>query len=354
LDVKLHNYISPHSALKWGINFECASFFTVGETDYILVGVEETEESTRHSGHCLLWLSGRFVLEQGLPRFRIDAHGLLDGGVLYAAHIFRDAEDRLIQLGWADETAKKQVVREQGWAVCLGHPREIFEIVRPLDQAAESWPEWQVDGVSGTMKTLGIRPAPQVDTLRTGSPSSLEAFKSMRSSNYEIQATFCNVHGTEKFTFNVLQSPDSDEVTKVIFDVQSQEIVVDRSKSSLAQLGASTPDTAPLRLVPGENLVVRIFVDVSMVEVYANDRFAVTSRVYPSLGTSTAASYDFGGFDEGNVSFECWQDLRNAWPGRESGALLPELNPLFKREEGLEKDDFVRVSEMAVEMTAVS
>ncbi|KAG8416765.1 hypothetical protein J3459_013671 [Metarhizium acridum] len=337
LDVRLHDYISKRSNSRWGINFECASFFTMGETDYMIVGVEEAEESKRHNGHSLLWMSGKFVLnEHNLPTFDIRGHGMLDHGVLYAAHIFKDAENRLIQLGWADETAKKQLVQAQGWAGCLGHPREIAEISRPLVHNAESWPEWHIDHSSGVMKTLGIRPAPQVDTLRQGLPdySSLEDLKTLRSKSYELKMTFSHLCGLEKFVLDVLQSPGCTEVTRLIFDLEQQQMVVDRSRSSLQQLSDTAPDSGDLRLLPGEDLQVRIFVDVSIVEIFVNDRFALTSRVYPSMETSTAAAYDLNGFDEGNVKFECWQGLKNAWPARGSGCgLLPELHPLYQKAE---------------------
>lgn len=357
LDVKLHDGISERGDLSWGINFECASFFSLNGTDYIIVGVEEPEGSTtRHNGHYLLWLSGKFVLDkQGLPTFEVKAHNMLDHGVLYAAHIFRDAQGKLLQLGWADETAKKQVVQEQGWAGCLGHPRELVEIVRPLESGAESWPEWQVDAESGTMKTLGIRPALEVAALRADAPStsSLAGFSAIQSQNYEIKASFSNIGGSETFTFNVLQSPNSTEVTKVIIDLERQQIMVDRSKSSLKQLGTSTPDVGSLRLLAGEDLNVRIFVDVSIIEIYANDRFGLTSRVYTSLETSTAASYDFGGFDENNVRLEMWQGLRNAWPHRGAGCgILPELYPTTAKLEKPERK--VTVSEIPVEMVVAS
>lgn len=362
VDVKLHTLISQRSNLTWGINFECATFFTIGEIDYIIAGVEETEESTRHNGHYLLWMSGKFVLnEQGLPTFDIKSHGLLDHGLLYAAHIFRDEQNRLIQLGWADETAKKHVVQAQGWAGCLGLPRELVQVERPIDPCAESWPEWQLNHANGTMKSLGIRPAPQVETLRASSSpaasSSLKDFTCIRAQNYEIQATFSNLCGTEKMVFNVLQSPDAPEVTKLVFDLKQQKIIVDRSKSSLKHLGTSTPDCGDLRLLPGEDLSIRIFVDVSIVEIYANDRFALTSRVYPSMESSTCASYDFEGVDEKNVKFEYWQGLRNAWPARGPGCgILPDLHPLSQNAAltALKKENLVTVSEVHVEMAAAS
>ncbi|KAK1762605.1 Arabinanase/levansucrase/invertase [Phialemonium atrogriseum] len=321
LDVKRGSKISKNSRLRFGNNFECASFFSAGQMNYILLGVEEDEDSLRHNYHYTLWLSGTLRLEDGKPRFDISGHGLADHGISYAPHIFRDSKDRLIQLGWADEAAKKHVVKGQGWAGCLAHPRELFEVSKPIvPGTAMDAPEWTLHKSSGRMTTLGIRPAPQVAHLRRQSSlSSLKAFVGIRATTCEVEATFFNLSGTEKFVFNVFESPGSVEVTKLVFDLGNGRITVDRSQSSLSKLGADTPDSGCFRLLPGEDLSVKFFLDVSLVEIYANDRFALTSRVYPSLDTSRFASYDLGAFDERNVQFECWEDLKVAWPARRSG-----------------------------------
>jgi beta-fructofuranosidase len=119
LDVKADSKISPCCNLKFGMNFECASFFSIGSNDYLTLGVEENQDSSRHNCHYALWFCGSLILDNGKPNFVIKRHGLLDNGVSYAPHIFRDSKDRLIQLGWADETVKSHIVTRQGWAGCL-------------------------------------------------------------------------------------------------------------------------------------------------------------------------------------------------------------------------------------------
>ena len=317
LDVDDGSQVSPTSDVRFGKNFECASFFTLGQNDYMIVGVEEDFHSKRHNGHYNMWLCGKMILESGQPKFKITSHGLLDHGVLYAAHIFRDAENRLLQLGWADETAKQNIVKNQGWAGCLTHPRELHQISKPITERAKDENIWDVDCETGMMTTLGIRPAPQLRNLRPKhSSTSLMAFKAINSTNYEFQTTFKHLSGDERFVFNVRESLNSAEKTRIVFDLSRSSITVDRSRSSLEKLGVDISDSGQFRLLTGEDLRIRIFVDESLVEIFANDRFALSSRIYPSLGTSTGASYEFGNFDEGNVEFECWEGLRNAWPGR--------------------------------------
>jgi beta-fructofuranosidase len=318
LDVQVGSRISPTSKLTFGRNFECASFFTIGQRHYIIVGVEEDADSERYNKRYLLWLSGTLTLEGGKPKFNITSQGLLDHGISYAAHIFRDSEDRILQLGWADETARPDVVRDQGWAGCLPHPRELYEVSRSIDELATDNDAWIIDESTGLMSTLGLHPAPQVQSLRNDkSKSSLTDLRSIQSTNYEIKATFSHLSGQEKFTVNVRESPNAVETTKVILDLESNCIAVDRSRSSKEYLGQTSSDSGHFQLFPGEDLRIQIFVDNSLLEIYANDRFALTSRIYPTLETSVGASYDFGQFGQNNVKFECWEGFQSAWPGRQ-------------------------------------
>jgi len=317
LDAPENTSISHNSKLKWGRNFECASFFSIGQRNYILVGVEEDVQSKRHNRNYTLWLCGTLSIHDGRPIFNITGHGMLDHGILYAIHIFRDSKYRLLQLGWADEAANSRVLKDQRWAGCLTHPRELFEVSRPISDVSSHNDAWIVDKEAGTMTTLGMRPAPQTQDLRSGSKvHSLQDFKNIHSDNYEVESTIRNLSGNEKLTFNVRQSPNSEEVTKIIIDLEHHLISVDRNKSSIECFGESFSDSGRFHLLPNEDLHVHFFVDNSILEVYANDRFALTSRIYPSLETSLCASYDFGMFSEDNVSFKCWDGLKNAWPLR--------------------------------------
>lgn len=323
LDVETGSKVSATSDLRFGKNFECGSFFTLGQKQYLIVGVEEDAYSTRHNGHYTMWLCGSLELENGLPKFKISSHGLLDHGVLYAAHIFRDAESRLLQLGWADETAQRHIVRKQGWAGCLTHPRELYQISKPMVKLENIHDIWDVNEETGTMTTLGIRPAPQLRDLRPEeSFTSLGKFEVIDGTNYEVEATFSQLAGNETFTFNVRESPSSIEATKIIFSLEDNSIAVDRRHSSLENLGASSPESGDFHLFAGEDLHVRIFVDDSILEVYANDRFTLSSRIYPSLETSVGASFDFRDFNVQNVEFRCWERLKDAWPGRKANEKL--------------------------------
>jgi len=198
LDVKAGSKISPRGSLKFGMNFECASFFSIGTNDYLTLGVEENQDSTRHNCRYALWFCGNLILDNGKPKFVIKSHGLLDYGISYAPHIFRDSEDRLIRLGWADEMAKSHIVTRQGWAGCLAYPRGLYEISRPICKVPKDDDIWTMDSTSGRMTTLGIRPAPQITSLRQDlTPSDLRSLTAMRSNSFALEATFLNFSDTK-------------------------------------------------------------------------------------------------------------------------------------------------------------
>jgi sucrose-6-phosphate hydrolase SacC (GH32 family) len=102
-------------------------------------------------------------------------------------------------------------------------------------------------------------------------------------------------------------APDASEQTLVYYDRAARKLIVDRSKSSLDPRTDHGPQSGPFLLAPGETLRLHIFLDRSVVEIFANERACVTARVYPSK----AASLGLGLFSEGGkaklASLEGWE-----------------------------------------------
>lgn len=66
-----------------------------------------------------------------------------------------------------------------------------------------------------------------------------------------------------------------------------------------------------------ETIDMDIFVDGSMIEAFVNDRFALTSRIYPSREDSSGIALFSGeGVDVQYSGFELWDGLLNDWPDR--------------------------------------
>ena len=94
-----------------------------------------------------------------------------------------------------------------------------------------------------------------------------------------------------KYGIRLRASKNGSEQTLVYYDRANDSLVMDTTHSGPE--GRRVVERAPFRLKAGEVLRLQIFVDKSVVEVFANDRQAITRRVYPtqkdSLGISVFA-----------------------------------------------------------------
>jgi len=118
----------------------------------------------------------------------------------------------------------------------------------------------------------------------------------------------------------VLRSPDGSEQTRISFfrDADTwlgiSALQVDVSAASLrADVFARTPEVLPFSLKMGELLRLRIFVDRSIVEVFANGRQCLTVRAYPERADSIGVSLFARGSAARLTSLDCWQ-MRSIWP----------------------------------------
>ena len=80
-------------------------------------------------------------------------------------------------------------------------------------------------------------------------------------------------------------SPGNEEETLIFYDADAKKLKIDTRKSSLTDK-VKTVEGGPFELAEGELLRLRVFVDKSIVEVFANDRQAVMRRIYPSRSDS--------------------------------------------------------------------
>ena len=119
----------------------------------------------------------------------------------------------------------------------------------------------------------------------------------------------------------VLCSPDSSEQTVISYLPGERKLQVDFRQSRLADdleywdydparaeafHTAGTVQAAPFRLAEGEALELRVFIDRSVIEVFANGRQCLTQRVYPTRADSTAIRlFAVGGAARASV-VEAW------------------------------------------------
>ncbi|MHB8970909.1 MAG: GH32 C-terminal domain-containing protein [Pirellulaceae bacterium] len=129
---------------------------------------------------------------------------------------------------------------------------------------------------------------------------------------------------------NVLRSPNAEEQTSITFynfDRQltywyhcAGELILDGSRSSmLPDVWLRPPEQAVLKR-DGELLKLRVFIDRSVVEVFANGRQYLAMRVYPGRQDSVGVSIRAQGQDAVLNSVDAWQ-LQSIWPTGETSTL---------------------------------
>jgi len=121
----------------------------------------------------------------------------------------------------------------------------------------------------------------------------------------------------------VLRSGDGREQTSISLFMHAwawpwksdrRELMIDVSRASLSRVvAARTPEIGPLYLKDGQPLRLRIFIDRSIVEVFANGRQCLTLRAYPTLKDSTGVSVFARGGGAKLVSLVAYQ-MKSIWP----------------------------------------
>lgn len=180
-----------------------------------------------------------------------------------------------------------------------------------------------------TAQTLGVRPlADVVSGIRSGSThksfdgspySGSKTLMSQGDAHMELKATVSSATGACGLT--IAASPDGTEYTNIIYEPANNTVLVVRDHSStidgfsnVTVTGYFYPYTVNGAM---EAITMDVFVDGSIVEVYINDRFALTTRIYPSMECSTGFGvYVASGASATFSSIEAWMGTLNVWPSR--------------------------------------
>jgi beta-fructofuranosidase len=104
-------------------------------------------------------------------------------------------------------------------------------------------------------------------------------------------------------------APDGSEQTRITYDPDARQLLVDRERSSLLGDIETFPHVAAHALAPDEPLHLRVLLDGSVLEIIANDRTSISTRIYPSR----AESQGVGVFGQGLLqTMTIWQ-MASIW-----------------------------------------
>jgi sucrose-6-phosphate hydrolase SacC (GH32 family) len=259
----------------------CADFFKFGD---------------RHMLLCISHrLGARYYLgdwknEQFHPTFH-EKMSWVDNS-FFAPESLLDDRGRRIMWAWIFDSPGFATRTEFGWSGTMSLPRVLslgedgrlrmdppdeiarlrYNAKKQTDLAVPADGELAVEGIGGTSLELGLE---------------------------------MNAQNAQQFGVKVCCSPGGEEQTSIYYDAVEKKLKVDTTKSSLTE-GPKSVEAGPFELQADEPLKLRVFVDKSVVEVFANGRQAVMRRVYPSRDDSVGVAVFSRGGSASVTTLEAW------------------------------------------------
>ncbi|MFC7020304.1 MULTISPECIES: glycoside hydrolase family 32 protein [Haloarcula] len=251
-----------------------------------------------------------FVGEYEDGEFEVERRDRLDHGDYYAPQSMWTDDGRTLTWGWLPEARDVSAQWDAGWSGAMSVPREL--------SLAD-------DG------GLCQRPAPELTELR-GENVHHDAVRldagervdfDAESRSFELRATV-RLEDAEAVELAVLETPDREEYTPIRY-TRDSHIAVDRASAS--HDSQATSDTKTMRVTPYDApLSLRVFVDGSVVEVFANERHCLTTRVYPTREDALGVSLTADGGSATVASLDRWE-MGSMWAHDEARGAAPTAPP---------------------------
>jgi beta-fructofuranosidase len=226
-----------------GEMWECPDFFQLGDRHVLLI-------STMGK---VFWKVGHY----GEQRFHPEKEGMVDFGSYYAARSMLDREGNRILWGWIPETRPEAEYRAAGWAGVMSLPRVL---------------------TLGSDGGLRMAVAPAVEVLRgkstraedpTQSVAAEKSLAAMRIRDLAAELQFTFVPEASRPFIAELRSERDELFATVAYRSQDtgRELTVNKTSAALV-------------VAAGQSVRLRLLVDGSVLELFANDTAVITERVY--------------------------------------------------------------------------
>ena len=207
----------------------------------------------------------------------------------FAPEALVDGQGRQIMWAWLLDNPGGE--KEKGWSGVYGLPRALWL------------------GADGTLR---LQPVKELETLRSHEKSwsdltladgGAKVLEGVTGDACEL-ALEIEPGAAERCGLKVRASAGGEEETLLYYDARKAELVFDSTRSGAD--GRKAVERAPFALQPGEPLRLRVFVDKSVVEVFANDRQAIGRRVYPARADSLGVALFAKGGSARCKSVQAW------------------------------------------------
>ena len=272
----LHTLFEGNPAVdNSGIFWEMPVFRKIGDKYLLLINKVPHQDVPARA---LYWIGNfndeRFVPDDPLPKNLEVINRLLSPSVA------RDKDGQLTAIAIIPDEVSADAGYQKGWSHLYSIPRI-----------------WNLS--SGRLHQL---PHPALKALRSGAGdrfdeliSSGQPKKVFAGQQYELLAEI-TAEKANKFGFILHSNPDGSEFSRIYYDAESKQIVVDQSQSSKKQGIPLTIKKDSLDLNLSKPVKLHLFVDGSVVELFINDEHALTTRIFPlSKQSDVAEVFSQGG-----------------------------------------------------------
>lgn len=282
-----------------GSIWECPQFFPLGDQHVLLLGVWDEGKLNYTVYMTGTYSDGRFT-PRVMRRFDL-------GPDYYAPASMLDNQGRRLVWGWCWEARSRLAQKAAGWAGMMSLPRVV---------------------TLGREGLLEVEPVPELTALRREhyawrdvslSPAGANPLGAVRGDSLEILACIDLGTATE-CTLALRMSPGAEEYTVVRYDKATEELTVDRGHASLDPDAHRGVHGGAVPLTEDGCLTLHVFLDRTIVEVYANGRACLTARIYPTRSDSLAAALRVAGGSVNARRLDVWRLAPAA-----SDSAIPEL-----------------------------
>lgn len=234
----------------------CPDLFKLGDK-YILLCIS-------HRLGCRYYI-GEWKNEQFYPEFHEQMSW--QDNAFFAPESLLDDKGRRIMWAWIFDGRTNETCKASGWSGTMSLPRVL----------------WLDDGI------LKMSPPEELNMLRYNQRNmenlvikadSQLPLKDINGNVLELDMEMISEDAAQ-FGVKVCCSPDGEEETSIYYDVVDKKLKVDTTKSSLGE-GAKITEGGNFELKPGESLRLRVFLDKSVVECFANERQGIARHIYPT------------------------------------------------------------------------
>ena len=260
----------------------CADFFRLGDK-YVLLCISHRLGCRYYTG---TWHNELFHPEK---------HGSMSwtDNSFFAPESLVDDQGRRIMWSWVMDEPRFGIRSVYGWSGTMGLPRVLtlnsdglIEIDVPDELKRLRYNE--------VTKPDAVVSAGEQFVLDPSAGNCIELEVEMKSAS------------AMRYGVNVCVSPDGTEKTSIYYDAENSSVAIDTTQSG----PVGTPkdvEAGPLELAKGEPVRLRIFLDKSIVELFANSKQAVMRRIYPSQADSLGIELFAEGGDVEVSNFRYWQ-----------------------------------------------